>query len=190
MLFVALTVLAACNQKQPTAASVETEGADKTTVTTDEQATDYYTALDRYLAEQIAAHYAPGEYSVPLSDVVAVNDEDSTDIRIWGDFWVYNYRQVGDTLKCVSGGSHPGLIHICQKGEHFYVSQFEQVEDGSGFLPSARRIFGEYFESFQIHHSDADERERNRAEGLRIFVRDHGLSATMYQDEGWPAKEL
>ena len=81
-------------------------------------------------------------------------------------------------------------MHICQKGEHFYVSQFEQVEDGSGFLPSARRIFGEYFESFQIHHSDADERERNRAEGLRIFVRDHGLSATMYQDEGWPAKEL
>ena len=170
MLFVALTVLAACNQKQPTAASVETEGVDKTTVTTDEQATDYYTALDRYLAEQIAAHYAPGEYSVPLSDVVAVN--------------------VGDTLKCVSGGSHPGLMHICQKGEHFYVSQFEQVEDGSGFLPSARRIFGEYFESFQIHHSDADEREKNRAEGLRIFVRDHGLSATMYQDEGWPAKEL
>lgn len=113
MLFVALTVLAACNQKQPTAASVETEGADKTTVTTDEQATDYYTALDRYLAEQIAAHYAPGEYSVPLSDVVAVNDEDSTDIRIWGDFWVYNYCQVGDTLKCVSGGSHPGLMHIC-----------------------------------------------------------------------------
>ena len=37
MLFVALTVLAACNQKQPTASGVETEGADKTTVTTDEQ---------------------------------------------------------------------------------------------------------------------------------------------------------
>ena len=72
------------------------------------------------------------------------------------------------------------------------LKNFERLveEHGSGFLPSARRIFGEYFESFQIHHSDADERERNRAEGLRIFVRDHGLSATMYQDEGWPAKEL
>ena len=25
---------------------------------------------------------------------------------------------------------------------------------------------------------------------LRAFVRDHGLTATMYQDYGWPAKEL
>ena len=144
MLFVALTVLAACNQKQPTAASVETEGVDKTTVTTDEQATDYYTALDRYLAEQIAARYAPGEYSVPLSDVVAVNDEDSTDIRIWGDFWVYNYCQVGDTLKCVSGGSHPGLMHICQKGEHFYVrcrrARKEQGRRSADIRPRPRTI--------------------------------------------------
>ena len=134
MLFVALTVLAACNQKQPTAASVETEGADKTTVTTDEQATDYYTALDRYLAEQIAARYAPGEYSVPLSDVVAVNDEDSTDIRIWGDFWVYNYCQVGDTLKCVSGGSHPGLMHICRRARK------EQGRRSADIRPRPRTI--------------------------------------------------
>ena len=164
--------------------------ADKTVVMINEQVTDYYAALDRFMTEQIAGHYAKGEYSVAASDVVAVNDEDTTDIRIWGDFWVYNYKQAGDTLKCVSGGSHPGLIHICQKGKYFYVSQFEQVEDGSGFQPSAKRIFGEYYESFQIHHSDADERERNRAELLRAFVRDHGLTATMYQDYGWPAKNL
>jgi len=164
--------------------------ADKTIVTINEQTTDYYTALDRYLSEQTAAHYASGEYCVPVSDVVAVNDNDSTDIRIWGDFWVYNYKQVGDTLKCVSGGSHPGLVHVCQMGKHFYVSRFERVEDGSSYLPSAQQIFGEYFESFQIHHSDADERELNRSEILRAFVRDHGLSATMYQDYGWPAKDL
>ncbi len=164
--------------------------ADKTIVMINEQVTDYYAALDRFMTEQIAGHYAKGEYSVAASDVVAVNEEDTTDIRIWGNFWVYNYKQAGDTLKCVSGGSHPGLIHICQKGKYFYVSQFEQVEDGSGFQPSAKRIFGEYYESFQIHHSDADERERNRAELLRAFVRDHGLTATMYQDYGWPAKDL
>lgn len=162
----------------------------KAVVMINEQVTNYYSAIDSYMTEQIASHYDEGEYSIPLSDVVDVNEEDSTDIRIWGDFWVYNYKQVKDTLKCVSGGSHPGLMHICKKGEHFYVSQFEQVEDGAMFIPSAKKIFGEYFDSFQIHHSDADERERNRAEGLRLFVRDHGLSATMYQDYGWPAKDL
>jgi hypothetical protein len=164
--------------------------ADKKVVMINEQVKDYYAALDRYMAEQIGRYYAPGEYTVPLSNIVAVNDDDSSDIRLWGDFWVYNYKQVGDTLKCVSGGSHPGLIHICQKGNNFYVSGFDQVEDGSNYLPSAKQIFGEYFESFQIHHSDADNREVERAEVLRIFARDHGLSATLYQDYGWPAKEL
>ncbi len=163
---------------------------DKQIVMFNEQVKDYYAAVDRYLAEQIAGHYAPGEYTVPLSDVVAVNEDDSTDIRLWGDFWVYNYKQVGDTLKCVSGGSHPGLIHIYKTGDNFCVSRFDQVEDGSRFLPSAKRIFGEYFDSFQLHHSDADNREVERVETLRIFVRDHGCTATMYQDYGWPAKEL
>ena len=163
---------------------------DKEVVMINEQVKDYYAALDRYLKEQIAGHYAPGEYTVPLADFVAVNEEDTTDIRLWGDFWVYNYKLVGDTLKCVSGGSHPGLIHICKTDENFYVSRFDQVEDGSRYLPSAKQIFGEYFESFQLHHSDADNRELERAEMLRFFVRDHGLSATMYQDYGWSAKEL
>ena len=164
--------------------------ADKTIVMVNGQVKNYYAAVERYLAEQIAGYYAKGEYSVPVYQEVAVNAEDSTDIRIWGDFWVYNYKQEGDTLKCVSGGSHPGLMHICQMGEYFYVSDFEQVEDGSRFLPSAKRIFGEYFETFQIHHSDGDEHESLRHDVLRAFVRDHGLTATMYQDYGWPAKEL
>ena len=163
---------------------------DKQIVMINEQVKDYYAAIDHYLAEQIAGHYSKGEYSVPVYQEVAVNDSDSTDIRIWGDFWVYNYKQEGDTLKCVSGGSHPGLMYICQIGENFYVSDFKQVEDGSSYLPSAKRIFGEYFETFQIHHSDRDEHESLRHDVLRAFVRDHGLTATMYQDYGWPAKEL
>ena len=164
--------------------------ADKTIVMVNEQVRSYYEAIERYLTERIAAYYAKGEYSVPVYQEVAVNDGDSTDIRIWGDFWVYNYKQEGDTLKCVSGGSHPGLMHVCQIGDYYYVSDFEQVEDGSGFLPSAKRIFGEYFETFQIHHSDGDEHESLRHDVLRAFVRDHGMSAAKYQDYGWPAKDL
>ena len=164
--------------------------ADKTVVMVNEQVKDYYAAVECYLAEQIAGYYAKGEYSIPVYQEVAVNDSDSTDIRIWGDFWVYNFKQEGDTLKCVSGGSHPGLMHICQIGDSFYVSAFEQVEDGSRFLPTAKRIFGEYFKTFQIHHSDGNEHESLRHGVLRAFVRDHGLSVTKYQDHGWPAKDL
>ena len=190
--FAALIILAACGNKQSAASSEGGEVSNEVAidVAKNEQAKDYYAAIDHYLVEQIARHYAPGKYCVPVYQEVAVDDSDSTDIRIWGDFWVYNYNQEGDTLKCVSGGSHPGLMHIRQTGEYFNVTAFEQVEDGSRFMPSAKRIFGEYFEAFQIHHSDSDEHESLRHDVLRAFVRDHGLSATKYQDHGWPAKDL
>ncbi len=200
MAVLAAAALTGCtnNQKQTAetettvteTAVTETDSADTAAATVDDQAKDYYTAVERYLAKQIGGQYAPGEYCVPVYQEVAVDDSDSTDIRIWGDFWVYNYKQEGDTLKCVSGGSHPGLMHVRQTGENFHVTAFEQVEDGSGFLPTAKRIFGEYFEAFQIHHSDSDEHESLRHDVLRAFVRDNNLTATKYQDHGWPAKDL
>ena len=123
--FATMIILAACGNKQALAPAegdevnnevvfevakiiLDKKYADKTIVMVNEQVKDYYAAIDRYLAEQIAGHYAKGEYSVPVYQEVAVNADDSTNIRIWGDFWVYNYKQEGDTLKCVSGGSHPG----------------------------------------------------------------------------------
>lgn len=51
-----------------------------------------------------------------------VDERDVEDIKVWGDFWVFNYDQVGDTLKCVSGGSHPGLLHIRQTEKGFEVT--------------------------------------------------------------------
>ena len=164
--------------------------ADKTIVMVNEQVKDYYAAVGRYLTEQIAGHYAPGEYGVPVYQEVAVNDSDSTDIRIWGDFWVYNYKQEGDTLKCVSGGSHPGLMHLKQTEKGFEVTAFDPVEDGSRFLPTAQKIFGDKFDAFQALHSNENKRENLRAGALADYVRKHGLKATLYQDFGWPAKEL
>ena len=40
--------------------------ADKQIVMVNEQVKDYYAAVERYLAEQIAGYYAKGEYSVPV----------------------------------------------------------------------------------------------------------------------------
>lgn len=164
--------------------------ADRPLVLINQQSTDHFAAIDSYLSEQIANHYSAGEYSVPVKDVVAVDASDSTDIRVWGDFWVYNYKQSGDTLKFVSGGSHPGLMHVCKLGDYFYVSAFDQVADGSGYQPSAKKIFGRYFETFSRHTADAGKREALRADELRAFVRQHGIKVTMYQDYGWPAKSL
>lgn len=119
-----------------------------------------------------------------------VDERNAEDILVWGDFWVFNYNQVGDTLKCVSGGNHPGLMHICQTDNGFKVTAFEQVEDGSRNLLTAKKIFGEKFDAFQAIHSDERKREKLRADVLTSYVKKHNLKASMYQDYGWPAKKL
>lgn len=180
--FAALILLAACGNKQTAAPQTEIE---ETSVET-----NYFPAIDRYLVNEFGKQYAEGEHSVPIHSIVTVDERNGEDILVWGDFWVFNYNQVGDTLKCVSGGSHPGLMHIRQTEKGFDVTGFDQVEDGSGYLPSAQKIFGDKYDKFHMINSDAEARERLRAEGLAVYAKKNNLSVTMYQDEGWPAKKL
>ena len=180
--FVALITLAACGNKQSSAPETET-------VETNNEIT-YFPAIDRYLVNEFGKLYAGGEHCVPFHKIVAVDERDGENILVWGDFWVFNYNLVGDTLKCVSGGSHPGLMHIRQTEKGFDVTGFDQVEDGSSNLPSAKKIFGDKYDAFHAINSDAEARERLRADGLAVYAKNHNLGATMYQDFGWPAKKL
>jgi hypothetical protein len=61
---------------------------------------------------------------------------------------------------------------------------------GSRYLPTAKKIFGDKFNAFKTINSDEKNRERLRAEGLATYAKKNGLSVTLYQDYGWPAKKL
>ena len=163
---------------------------NKRVVLLNERETNYFPAIDRYLVDSIGSQYAKGEHCVPIHSIVRVDERNAEDILGWGDFWVFNYNQVGDTLKCVSGGSHPGLLHIRQTEKGFEVTAFDQVEDGSRYLPTAKKIFGDKFNAFKTISSDEKNRERLRAEVLATYAKKNGLAVTLYQDYGWPAKKL
>ncbi len=170
--------------------AIDKKYEDKEVVLINEQETTYFPAIDRYLADVFGKQYAEGEHCVPMHNIVAVDERNVADILVWGDYWVFNYNQEGDTLKCVSGGSHPGLMHLQQTDKGFEVTAFDQVEDGSSFLPTAQKIFGDKYEAFQAINSDDKKREKLRADVLSAYVKKHNLTATMYQDYGWPAKKL
>ena len=169
---------------------LDKEYESKEIVLINEREITYFPAIDRYLVDSIGSQYAKGEHCVPIHSIVRVDERNADDILVWGSFWVFNYNQVGDTLKCVSGGSHPGLLHIRQTEKGFEVTAFDQVEDGSKYLPTAKKIFGDKFDAFQAVNSDEQKREKLRADVLTTYVKKHGLTATMYQDYGWPAKKL
>lgn len=146
--------------------------------------------VDMYIVDTFGKQYAQAEVCIPQQIVVATDESNDQDIKVWGDFWVFNYNTAGDTLKTASGGSHPGLIHLRKVDNGYEVTAFDQVGDGSEFEPTAKSIFGDKYEAFMKMHSNDKEREQNRAQGIAKYAKANGLKVTMYQDEGWPAVKL
>ena len=142
-------------------------------------------AISDYLLREIAPYYLQGEICVPA--LLIAHEEDSC---VWGDFWVFWYNIAGDTLKTVSGGSHPGRMMLSYENNQPQVVAFERVEDGSRFMPTAKHIFGDNLDIFMNMHSNESVREAVRREQLSEYVQQHNLSVHYYQDYGWEAKEL
>ena len=57
-------------------------------------------------------------------------------------------------------------------------------------VKNPRIIIGDKFDAFKTINSDEKNRERLRAEGVATYAKKNGLSVTLYQDYGWPAKKL
>ena len=161
------------------------EESNKALLSMVEQNPEFYAALNSYLVDSIGSQYAPGELCISCPTVIA-----STNLRVLGDFWVFNYNVVGDTLKTVSGGSHPGAMNLKKTDTGYVVTSFEQVEDGSGNLASAKRIFGTMYEAFHSINSDEETREQVRALFIAKYVKDNKLPVKYYQDYGWPARKI
>ena len=149
-----------------------------------------FTAIEDYLVNEIGKDYSQGDVCIPYAYVVSTDQSNSDDILVWGDFWVFNYDLVGDTLKTVSGGSHPGLMHVKKTANGFEVTSFDAVADGADNLPTAKKIFGDKFEAFSALNSEQVGREEKRMHITADYVRKHNLSAKLLQDFGWPAVEL
>lgn len=166
------------------------EESDKGFIAMIEKNPEFYSALSSYLADSIGSHYAPGEVCIPCPTVVASTPQDNESMRVLGDFWVFNYNVVGDTLKTVSGGSHPGAMILKKTDNGYVVTSFEQVEDGSNNLSSAKRIFGDMYMAFHGINSDEETREQARALFIAKYVKDNKLPVKFYQDYGWPARKI
>ena len=147
-------------------------------------------AVNDYLVNVIGKNYAEAEYCIPSPFIISSDEGNKDDVLVWGDFWVFNYDISGDTLKTVSGGNHPGLMHLKKTDKGFEVTNFEVVEDGEGNMESAKRIFGDKFDAFWEVNSNQEKRESIRLQFIADYVKKNNLPAKMVQDYGWPAVAL
>ena len=147
----------------------------------------FYTVLYRYLIDTYASDYPPAQVSIPCPVIVAEEEEDHDDIRVYGNFWIFNYDLEGDTLKNTSGGAYPGCMHLksVDTSDGYEVTSMEVVEDGSGYTESAKKIFGKHYDDFAKINSDDKAREETRAQIIANYVAANNLQVTAYQDYGW-----
>lgn len=184
LLFCCATIIG-CKNKPVAEPEVQTP-----TENIDTEEATWLTAVEDYLVTEIGSHYTPGEVCIPYANIVATDDSNPEEMLVWGDFWVFLYNLSGDTLKTVSGGSHPGLMHVRQTDSGFQVIAFEAVEDGARKLERAKQIFGDKYEAFHAINSNDQQWEENRIRTTAAYVKKHQLSATMYQDFGWDPVSL
>jgi len=147
-------------------------------------------AMSDYLVNKIGVQYLQGQRCIPTLLIVAMEDMDADEFRVWCNSWVYWYNVAGDTLKTVSGGNHSGCMTLQRKDGKPVVTAFEQTVDGAGNMASAKRIFGTHFDIYQNMHSNQDVREAARKEQLQEYVRQQKLDIRYYQDYGWDAVSL
>lgn len=145
-------------------------------------------ACFKYMVEEIAPQYSEAEISIPTVEIIHVDYTPEDEIVVYGDFWVENYNVNGDVLECVSGGNHPGVMHVSKSD--YAVTAFDQVGDGSEFEPTAKELFGEHYDDFMAVYSDSDKRNEDRKITVSDYVNMNGLDINYYQDPGWDPVEL
>ncbi len=145
-------------------------------------------ACYKYMAETYTENYEEAEYHIPTVNIVHEDLSQEDEYLVYGDFWIENYNGEGDVLKCASGGSYPGCMHISK--DDYSVTAFDVVADGESWDSSAREIFGDSYEDFMKVYGDNDARDELRKITVSDYVNLNGLEFKYYQDEGWDPVEL
>ena len=141
--------------------------------------------LYQYVIDNLANAYSDTEVSIPCPVILTIDESNKDDIKVYGDFWVFNYYLDGDIMKNTSGGSYPGCIHVKSSADGYEVTGMDMVEDGNQYIPTAKKIFGNYYEDFMKLEEDLDGREATRAQIIANYVAANGLNVAAYQDMGW-----
>lgn len=149
-------------------------------------------AISAYVVQKFGPQYRPADVTIPIVNILTMTPSKYGETLVWGSFWVLNYEQRGDTLYCVSGGEHPGLAHLKKTSNGGYrVTELEVLEDGSKYIKSAKRIFGQHYnEYFSYMDNNESLRENKRAEMIGDYVKANRLSITKYQDYDWEPKSI
>jgi len=70
-----------------------------------------------YIRDELAPMYLESDVLIPVPVIFGVDDTDETQVKVYGDFWLYWFAEQDGTLVCVSGGQNPGVMYLEAENE-------------------------------------------------------------------------
>lgn len=144
----------------------------------------FYYVLYKYLIDEFGGYFDEEDVTIPCPIIIKMDQRDKAEILVYGDFWINNYNLEDRVLKCVSGGSFPGCIHVIYGDSGFEVTGMDLVEDGSNYTSSAKKIFGDSYDDLIKSSADSEENQRMRSQIIANYVAANDLHIIAYQDYG------
>lgn len=141
-------------------------------------------ALNGFLTAELGQYLAPLEHCIPFTILVDLDDEDKENVKVYGIFWVQDYRLNGNVLETVSGGCFPGVVKGKKTNGIWKFTEMERVVSGAGNAESAKEIFGARYDAYSMLISDDTVRKTVRTEAVKEYVKANGLNVTAYKDYG------
>ncbi len=145
----------------------------------------FYSALYKYMVDELSKSYPESQVSIPCPIIIKEDESDKDDIKVYGNFWIFNYDLKGDILENTSGGSYPGCIHLKSTDAGYEVTSMDVCADGEDFTESAKKIFGDNYDAYMKDGEDEKLREETRAQIIANYVAANNLDIKAYQDFGW-----
>ncbi|MBR4500686.1 MAG: hypothetical protein IKP22_02165 [Clostridia bacterium] len=144
----------------------------------------------------LGSAYLTEENSVTVPAPIILKTEETGDgqVKVYGNFWVFNYVQDGDTLECISGGEAPGVLTLVRDGEKWAVSSFEDVDSGEEYKTDILLICGDDKELADSYFAASDASlepfRAARFKYLREYVTANKLEVKAIRDPGWEPEDI
>ena len=146
-----------------------------------ENAITNYVLANNYHYEMKASVAIPA-FCIFMSEV---DENDADMIKVYGNYWLFTYDRIDNTLECMSGGEAPGVMYVKKNGNEYVVDHFEQVRDGSYHTDDIKAICNGNKSLEDQFFGSSDAMTTSRTYTIKKYVEMFDLDIDSYHDYGW-----
>ena len=151
-------------------------------------------AVIKYMQDTDFGCYVPeGGVLIPTPIILKTDPaevkEDTTEVTVYGNFWIFTYALKGKILETSSGCENPGILKLEKKDGVWTVASAEFAGLGDDYIADIKKFAGgdkeleeEYFRSTGSEDSYLPQFQRA---AVVEYVNANGLDIEAFQDPGW-----